>query len=298
MSEVLMDHLKNYKEKHCFQYDMRIKNRKEDIEMYDLTEEEISSMRTSDFEFAFVTDKAEQKRMMEFIKRHEWLGTIGQYPTHWLAAYYRKNNRNILSGVVIFSMPTFSKLLGDDTKDIERLIARGACISWSPKNLGSAMLAWGMKWMVKNTQYRLFTAYSDPSAKELGTIYQALNAYYLGQKNGARYKYINPYTGILMSDRTFRSKTFYKKYAKELNIDWQKNWDNKESILWENIPNDVEQKLREYSRELQRNSKRIECAPKHKYAFVLGKTKAETKKLRKLFESRNKIYEYPKERGK
>lgn len=43
--------------------------------------------------------------------------------------------------------------------------------------------------MVKNTQYRLFTAYSDTEAKELGTIYQACNFYYLGKKSGAGYQY-------------------------------------------------------------------------------------------------------------
>ena len=37
---------------------------------------------------------------------------------------------------------------------------------------------------------------------------------------------------------------------------------------------------------------------KHKYAYVLGKNKMETKNLKKLFESRNKTYQYPKERGK
>ena len=76
----------------------------------------------------------------------------------------------------------FSKLLGKNTNDLERLISRGACISWSPKNLGSAFLMWCLRWMVKNTDYRIFTAYSDPTARELGTIYQACNFYYLGQK--------------------------------------------------------------------------------------------------------------------
>lgn len=37
--------------------------------------------------------------------------------------------------------------------------------------------------------------------------------------------------------------------------------------------------------------------PKHKYVYVLGENKAETKYLRKMFVSRNKIYPYPKERG-
>ena len=43
--------------------------------------------------------------------------------------------------------------------------------------------------MVNNTQYRLFTAYSDPQALELGQIYTALNFYCLGQK---AYEYNKP----------------------------------------------------------------------------------------------------------
>ena len=69
----------------------------------------------------------------------------------------------------------FSTLLGEKTKEIDRLIARGASASWTPKNLGSHILMMCMKWMVENTPYRLFTAYSDPTAKERGKIYQGLN---------------------------------------------------------------------------------------------------------------------------
>lgn len=37
---------------------------------------------------------------------------------------------------------------------------------------------------------------------------------------------------------------------------------------------------------------------KHKYAYVLGRDKRETKILRKTFEDKNKTFPYPKERGK
>ena len=89
----------------------------------------------------------------------------------------------------------------------------------------------------------------------------------------------------------------YKRYAKDLGITWQSNWNNDQSILWDNIPNDIELKLREYSKQMYRNAKKIIFPNKHKYAFVLGRDKRETKELRKLFESLNDLYEYPKERG-
>lgn len=102
--------------------------------------------------------------------------------------------------------------------------------------------------MVENTQYRLFTAYSDPIAKELGTIYQACNFYYMGQSAGATTRYINPYTGKVVSDRFFRQRTAYKKYADELNIEWDKSWTTKTGMNWSVIPNEIEKKLRDYSK--------------------------------------------------
>ena len=51
-------------------------------------------------------------------------------------------------------------------------------------------------------------------------------------------------------------------------------------------------------KEQQSISEKISMPSKHKYAYVLGKNKKETKQLRKTYEERNKIYPYPKERGK
>jgi hypothetical protein len=155
-----------------------------------------------------------------------------------------------------------------------------------------------IKHMVENTQYRLFTAYSDPTAKELGTIYQSTNWYYLGQKSGTTTRYINPYTGKIVSDRFFRQRTTYKKYAKELDIEWKKEWNKKNGINWNAVPNDIENLLREYGKNKQRSATAISYPSKHKYAYVLGRGKLETRGLRKLFKSNVKTYPYPKERGK
>jgi hypothetical protein len=64
------------------------------------------------------------------------------------------------------------------------------------------------------------------------------------------------------------------------------------------VPDDVEEKLRAYSKEMYEKAEKISFPSKHKYAFVLGKDKKETKALRKKFLELNKVYEYPKERGK
>lgn len=295
MENEYLNRLNNYNKNHCWQYEIRLQKEKEDREFIkNKFNIDIEDIKISDFEFNFIESKNEKNNAVEFIKRYEWLGTITQYSTHYFGAYYK----GVLGGVLIFSMPNaFSKLLGENTKDIERLISRGACASWTPKGLASSFLMWSIKYMVKNTPYRLFTAYSDPTAKELGTIYQACNFYYLGKQSGTNIRYINPYTGKIVSDRFFRQRTAYKKYAKELNIKWDKKWEKATGMNWNNVPDEIEIKLRQFSKEKQNSSKKIEYPSKHKYAFVLGNSKIETKRLRKIFEERNKIYSYPKERG-
>ena len=290
-----LNRLNNYNKEYCWQYEIRLQKEKEDKEFIKTKFNiETEKIKIEDFNFKFIETKEDKQEAIEFIKKYEWLGSITQYSTHYFGAYYN----GILGGVLIFSMPNaFSKLLGDNTKDLERLISRGACASWTPKGLASCFLMWCIKWMVKNTQYRLFTAYSDPTAKELGTIYQACNFYYLGKQSGTNTRYINPYTGKVVSDRFFRQKTAYKKYAQELGIKWSKEWAGKTGMNWENVPNDIENLLRKYGKEKQNKSTKIEYPSKHKYAMVLGQSKLETKRLRKLFEEKNKIYSYPKERG-
>jgi len=299
MSDGFQKRLVSYDKDHCWQYDIRINNFDQDLKEAFLNKEEAEAITLSDFSFERVVSKEAQQQMVEFIERHEWLGNISQMSSHWFAAYYNGSGFPKLAGVIIMNQPNaFSKMLVEDTPKLERLISRGACISWSPKHLASSFIMWCIRWMVKNTQYRLFTAYSDPAAKELGTIYQACNFYYLGNKFGGTERYVSPYSGKIVSDRYFRQVYAYKKYAEELGIIWDKKWEQEiNAMQWENVPNDIEEKLREQSKiAIKKAEKILDVPTKHKYAYVLGENKQETKKLKKVFVERNKVYEYPKVR--
>lgn len=296
MSDIqLLHQINDYDKDWCYQYQMRVNTLQEDMALHGWTEEDIKSMSLNDFKFSYVETTYDKLEATEFIKRYEWLGTIGSFPTHWFVATYK----GILGGVIIMSMPNaFSKLLGEGTERLERLISRGASASWCPFNLGSKFLAWAMKWMVNNTPYRLFTCYSDPQAKELGSIYQGLNFYYLGQKSGTNVRCVNPYNpDVMISDRAFRARSMYKRYAQDLGIEWGQYWNDDQKMLWENIPDDIEKQLRDYSKKMYNEAKKITFPNKHKYAYVLGQNKKETKELRKKFEALNKTYPYPKNRG-
>lgn len=282
-----------YNETHCWQYDIRLKNIEDDLILSGLNKSITENLKCSDFTFQNENKKDVYLEIKEFIERHEWLGKLSLYPTHFFTARYN----GILAGVVIMDMPNaFSKLLGENTKSLERLISRGACVSWSPKNLASKLISFAINWMVKNTPYRLFTAYSDSEAKELGTIYQACNFYYLGKKSGTGYQFKNE-QGNWVSDRYFRSRSIYKKLAKKNKIDWKDEWSEGDLVFFDKMPPEIRDTIKKLSKEYQLSCEKRKVNPKHKYAFVQGSTKYETKQLRKLFEERNKIYPYPKQRG-
>lgn len=289
----------------CWQAHISEVNLSQDLEDAGLTEEQAAKLRTSDFIFEYVDkqDKSACAEVKEFIERHEWLGKLSQRSTHRFVARLKSTGQ--LAGTIVMATPNaFSSLLGKENRDREKLISRGACISWAPKNLGSWLIMSSIKWMAKNTEFRYFTAYSDPEARELGTIYQACNFIYLGQTSGAAKQYLDPAHPERgwFSDREFRKKGKYKKYAQEVGIDpkvWQ-GYMKKYSPDWSLVPPDLKVAIKAREKAYRDSCQSRAIPAKHKYVYILGATKSETKYYKKLFKERNpnKVsLEYPRVRG-
>lgn len=266
-----------------------------------MTAEEAKALRVSDFQFQYVpkTDTPTCKDVQRFIERHEWLGKMPTRPTHRFIATYKGQ----LAGVIVMATPnSFGNLLGPESRHLEKLISRGASISWAPKNLGSALIMYSIRWMVKHTAFRIFTAYSDTEARELGTIYQACNFIYLGQNSGARIEYFDPMNSQRgwFSDRLFRKSSQIKRYARELGNEWQPHWSEGDKIWWEIIPIEVRRQIKQQAKSHKARCQSCLLPPKHKYAYLLGQTKAETKSLKVAFAKINPHLanlQYPKLRG-
>jgi len=298
----------SYDKNHCWQYDIRLKNLEQDLIASGLTEDDVKLIKITDFDFEFVMseDKTKCQEIVKFIERHEWLGKMPMSITHRFTARWK----GVLVGVIVMTTPNaFSNLLGVEYKNNEKLISRGACISWSPTNTASWLLMKSIKWMVENTEFRIFTAYSDPEAKELGTIYQACNFYYLGQRFGSAKQYLDPdnLKRGWFGDVGFNDRSQIVRYAKQLGIEWQQEWykyvgsrNNYRKVDWSAIPNEIQYILKE---EREAHKKRCKCRvspKKHKYAYILGKDKRETKQLKSIFKINNKkldVFNYPKIRG-
>ena len=286
-----------YNKNHCWQYDIRLKNYNDDLKLDNLTEDIVQKLTTRDFNFEYVdkTNKYRCHEISKFIERHEWLGKMPNRPTHRFCAKFKNN----IAGVIVMATPNaFSNILDKDFKNKEKLISRGACVSWSPKNLASWLIMKSIKFMVKHTEFRIFTAYSDPEAKELGTIYQACNFLYLGNNFGSKKLYFNPKKPHLswFSDREFRKLSKYKLYASMLGIEEEfKKYLGKYTPLWGNMPLEMKLKIKKQE-SIYRNLCLVrEVISKHKYAYILGKNRKETKELKKILTV--KTYPYPKNRG-
>jgi hypothetical protein len=301
---VIHERFKDFSEPHCWQYEMRMRNMEEDISRLGMSKNDVASLRTGDFDFEYAPkeDKEQCQEIKEFIERHEWLGKLPNRPTHRFVA----RHKGVLAGTIVMATPNaFSNLLGRENKDREKLISRGACISWAPKNLGSWLIMQSIKWMVKNTEFRYFTAYSDPEAKELGTIYQACNFHYLGQTSGTAYQYLDPDHPEKgwFSDREFRKKSKYYKYAAALGISKEawKGWMKKYSPDWTLVPPDIKTKIKAEEKRYRESCKQRPVPAKHKYCYILGSSKGETKALLRKFVENSPDKQnlpYPKERGK
>lgn len=286
-----------YDKKHCWQYDIRLRNLESDLNDANITLDQAEQLRTKDFDFSYVdkNDVEKCQDIIRFIEKHEWLGKMPNRPTHRFEARYK----GVLAGVMIFTVPnTFSKIVGEDTVKMEKLISRGACISWSPKNLNSWLVMKSIKWMIANTEFRVFTAYSDTEAKELGSIYQACSFKYLGMTSGSTTQYLDPNNEKIgwFNDRHFRHKSMYKKYAEAIGISkeqWQ-SYMKKYSPDWTKVPADIAVKIKEELKRYRSTCKVRTTKPKHKYVFIKGRDKNETKKLMKMFNA--KTYPYPKDR--
>jgi len=292
--DTLIKHEK-YDKNHCWQYDLRLNTYDNDIVMLNSFNINSQELKIRDFTFEYIDNENKNmcKNVKKFIEKYEWLGKMPNRPTHRFIAKYN----GILAGVIVMATPnSFSTYLGQTTKDIEKLISRGACASWTPKNLASSLLMWSIKWMVKNTKFRLFSAYSDTEAKEIGTIYQACNFYYIGQNFGSDKLFFDLNTPNIgwSSGRNFRKRSSYKKIAKENNIIWKDEWTKNYSIIWDNIPIDIKNILIDKTKEKINNCLVRKTIKKHKYIYILGADNRETKKLRKIFLDNNNIYNYPK----
>ena len=118
-----------------------------------------------------------------FILRYEWLGTLGRC----LATYGMRAPDGELIGVSVFGWPGSIQsrdICGADNRQLAVCLERGACSHRAPSNGASFLISRSVKLAAQDRGWRIFYAYADPEAGEIGTVYQACNWLYIGQGIG------------------------------------------------------------------------------------------------------------------
>ena len=141
------------------------------------------------------------------ILRYEWLGTM---PPGARACYGLKTPDGELAGVAVFAPPPSPEsrdLCGPEHRDLTICLARGACVHWAHPNAASFLIPKACKLAAKEFGWRIFNAYADSTAGEIGTVYQAVNWLYLGVGTGrgdrrGRWRFFNQREGRWRYERT------------------------------------------------------------------------------------------------
>ena len=298
-----------YEGTHAWQHILKDENYGDDLAAAHLTVSEADVLTVNDFSFQ-VIEKSQKEKVREvsaFIKRHEYLGTDYVYTTNRYGLYLDVPKKpKVLSAVVTFGSPQKHGLyLGEEHKESERQLCRRASISYAPKNLGSFFISKCIRHLIYNSDYRVFTSFATEEANEIGQIYSAANFFYVGTQSspGGLYEYLDPDEPEKgwRTSRAFRQRSSYLKYAKQLGIEVKPEWfevyqeeNRSKRINWNNVYWRDEERIKKAASEKIKSCAMRRVKPKHRFVYVGGRGRVETKVLRKLFLNRNEVFPYPK----
>ena len=148
----------------------------------------------------------------KIIEKYEYLQCMPAITSHHFGITFETDNGPQLGGVLCYGQD-YAKNLGVWDKygytENMLLLSRGVCLWWTPKNTASYFISRANKWLQENTNYRVITATVDPMAGEVGTIYQALNWYYIGSMRRANPNVKNGSKrfGVLIDGKLYGSRS-------------------------------------------------------------------------------------------
>jgi len=145
------------------------------------------------------------------ILRHEWLHTM---PPGARACYGLRTPSGELAGVAVFGpppSPLSRDQCGPEHRDKTICLARGACVHWAHPHAASFLISRACKLAATEFGWRIFCANADPTAGEIGTVYQAANWLYLGVGVGrrggkGRWRFFSRREGRWSAEREIRAR--------------------------------------------------------------------------------------------
>jgi hypothetical protein len=144
----------------------------------------------------YTIESIEAEEAAAFITRYEYLGTVG----HPAARYCARNEFGEVAAVAMLSHPPNVQSAGicralnprnlscEDNACLATVVCyqRGACAHWAHEHTASWFIPRVLAMASRDHGWKIFYAYADPEAGEIGTIYQACGWLYIGQGPGRR----------------------------------------------------------------------------------------------------------------
>jgi hypothetical protein len=118
------------------------------------------------------------------ILQYEWLGNCGRGAS---AFYGLKSRDDELLGVAIFGVGTSQQarnICGRESIPLAVSLMRGCCVHFAPKNAPSFLIRWATEHAYEDHGWKIFIAYADSDAGEIGSVYQAVGWHYIGEGLG------------------------------------------------------------------------------------------------------------------
>jgi hypothetical protein len=195
-----------------------------------------------------------------FIRDYEWLGNSGASKYCFGLRFGRH-----LAAVACYTTPpaprAFETLLGFGSSSRVFQLCRGASTHWAPPWAASKIISRSLQLMAREFGAAFVVAYADPEAGEIGTVYQAANAVYLGLTDSrGPGKYI-------ICGRTYHART---------------------------VPKHFGTARHDHLIKVDPDYKRIQRTKKHRYVFVVGSRSSRRVLLARLS---SLIRPYPKRVG-
>lgn len=157
-----------------------------------------SSRRTLRSLRGCIVGQVETSEARALIRRYEWLGDLGATTSKCFGLWSEEDELlgAIAFGNTIGAAPPFAGA------GPARCLSRGACVHWAPRNAASFLIRHATKLSFRADGIGVFVAYADPTAGEIGTVYQAVGWTYLGT-TGAHPIWLTP-SGRVIRDRSLR----------------------------------------------------------------------------------------------
>jgi hypothetical protein len=128
----------------------------------------------------------------KFILEYEWIGNMGT-SKYCYGIFFGDN----LASVVCYGPPVapskYQRLFGNEVSHHILQLCRGASTYWAPRWAPSKLISKSLKIISREFGIQVVVAYADPKAGEIGIIYRACNAKYIGMTSpgGGKKYFIN-----------------------------------------------------------------------------------------------------------